>query len=118
MTEHDKHAVRAFLRNFKRLIREGNFFVLNREANNEALIHLGINQAERRRMLLDLSVTDYSSGPDPDVAGDGYVWTFGKTIEDIEVYIKIKTVRPPSEIAKCISFHKAQTPLHYPFRSQ
>jgi hypothetical protein len=50
-------------------------------------------------------------GPEPDKDKPGEIWKFGKLIEGIEVYIKLKIAQVGKEkIAKCISFHPAECP--------
>ena len=47
----------------------------------------------------------------------GDIWEFGKVINGVEVYIKLKIADAACErIAKCISFHKAKFPLDFPLR--
>ena len=46
----------------------------------------------------------------------GYYWVFGKQIDGVEVYIKLKIAGlAGAERAVCLSFHKAERPLSYPF---
>jgi len=117
LPEFDKDSVRAFLREFKALMKEKAFYVINREENIRALIDLGINAKIRKSELKSLSVLDYVSGPDPDQTHLGVVWTFGKHINDREAYIKLKIVEGELEDnAICISFHPAARPLAYPFK--
>jgi len=42
------------------------------------------------------------------------MWSFGKTVQHIEVYIKISLTE---RNAICISFHEAEFPITYPFNS-
>jgi len=117
LPEFDKDAVRGFLREFKALMKEKAFYVINREDNIRALIDLGINAKIRDYELKSLSVLDYVSGPDPDQTHPGAVWTFGKHIRDRDVYIKLKIVEGELEDnAICISFHPALRHLAYPFK--
>ena len=116
MTDITKDDVRAFLREFKSLIKSHGFFVINRDDNLLGLFALGINEKARKKSLLSLNVLNYSSGPKTDEDQQGCVWIFGTTISEKEVYIKLKIVqRKHGNKAKCISFHPAERPLTYPF---
>lgn len=42
------------------------------------------------------------------------MWVFGKDYNDIDLYIKISV----SNRALCISFHEAEYPLNFPFKTQ
>ena len=119
MPEFDKAAVRYFLQEFKSLMREDEFFVINRKENYCSLIKLGITKKNRDDELKTLTVLDYVSGPDPDLTHPGTVWVFGKNILSHEVYIKLKIVaRDYGNKAICLSFHPSEEPLHYPFRAE
>ena len=117
MPEIDKDAVRQFLRAFKVLLREKEFYVVGREENRQALIELGITHKVRANELKSLTVLHYVSGPSPDLTHAGLVWIFGKTIRRREVYIKLKIRETEfGDKAICLSFHKSQEPLRYPLR--
>jgi hypothetical protein len=106
-----------FLLEFKAVFQTGRFYVIDRDKNNQALIELGLTKKIRSEIILGLSVTDYCSGPEPDRDRAGFVWIFGTYLDEVEIYIKLKVAQiGPTKIAKCISFHKSQTPLTYPLR--
>lgn len=116
MTEFDKDAVRAFLKEFKRLMSVCRLRVSNREVNNRGLIALGLTYKQRINEIKALNVLNYSSGPDPDHNFSGNYWVFGKMIYDHEVYIKLKIVDgDETSWPLCKSFHPADEPLDYPF---
>ncbi len=114
----DKRSVASFLEEFKSLVvRSGKVYVPDRRENERALTKLAINAEIRKQVVLELSVEDYSSGPEPDKDRPGHIWVFGKRVGDTEVYIKLKIADlGDGEIAKCISFHEAMTRISYPFR--
>lgn len=93
------------------------FFVVEREKNNQTLGELGITVAERRESILKLKEEDFVAGPLPDHDGTGDVWIFGAAVERVEVYIKLKIfeTRNGRQAGKCISFHRAEEKLTYPF---
>jgi hypothetical protein len=105
-----------FLTEIKKLVSAKRLYVIPRIKNRECLIRLGITVNDQRREILDLSVTDYCSGPKKDRDEEGHVWEFGKCIAGHEVYIKLKMVDISGVgIVKCISFHEAEWPIHCPF---
>jgi hypothetical protein len=105
-----------FLEDFKNLVLERKYFVKNHIKNKEALIDLGLTANQREEILLSLSADDYCQGPKPDTLNSGVYWVFGKKIDGAEVYIKLKIVEAArEEYAICLSFHKSESPLRYPF---
>ena len=78
-------------------------------------MRLGFTKKNCRDEILSLSVENYYDGPKPDVNRQGVVWEFGKKIDGDEIYIKLKIAEVGTEkLAKCISFHKANSPLSFP----
>jgi len=62
-------------------------------------------------------VENYYDGPKQDRDRPGKVWEFGKKIDGNEIYIKLKIAEVNNEkLAKCISFHKANSPLSFPLK--
>ena len=121
MSEEDekkRHDVVLFLQEFKECIYGGpGLEIVNRQNNQEALIELGLTKRNREEEILSLSVINFSSGPNEDKDRPGNsVWIFGTKIDETEIYIKLKIYNVHGEDhAKCISFHKAISPLTYPF---
>lgn len=122
MNEALKQKVIQFLRDFKQLA-QTELFVAPREVNKQALIELGLTYRDRSNTILSLAAEDYASGPEPDTDQAGYIWCFGKDINGVEVYIKLKIAEyiPVGTTtivrkAKCISFHRAKAPLVYPLK--
>lgn len=112
--------IAAFLREFKEVVVTGRGLdLIPRAENQETIVDLGMNERSVRAEILGLTVDDYCSGPEPDSSRAGEVWMFGREIDGCDVYIKLKIARVgATRIAKCISFHKAEYPLHYPLRQQ
>lgn len=105
-----------FLAEFKALGSVHGIFVENRTKNINGLATLGITKAQRRDEIMTLSVSHYCTGPDADRDRPGDVWIFGKMINGIEVYIKLKIFGDSNgKYAKCISFHPAEFPLCFPY---
>jgi hypothetical protein len=108
--------VKNFLKEIKELILAEGLRVKDRVINKESLLKLGLTQKQREDEVLSLSISNYSSGPHKDIYKPGDYWVFGKLIDGIEVYIKLKIAGPPGhEHALCLSFHKSDNPLTYPF---
>jgi hypothetical protein len=109
-----------FLKEFKKIITEGSgLTVVNRKKNRKALIELGLTKRNRKNEILALSVEDYSRGPERDRDFGGKVFIFGIKINNEEVYIKLKISEVKGEkFAVCISFHRAEYPLIYPFKKK
>lgn len=92
--------------------------VIPREKNNNALLELGLIPKIRQEEIFSLTYKDYVGGPKEDKDEPGEVWEFGKMVEGTEIYIKLKLFITESgkNSAKCLSFHKAERPLTYPFK--
>jgi hypothetical protein len=97
-----------FLRDLKECIGENRFYVTDRVKNQEALIELGLTERIREDEIYSLTLSNYCSGPEQDHDRPGSVWIFGKKIDGVEVYIKLKIFNiKGTDQAKCISFHIA-----------
>lgn len=112
-----KNEVEAFLASFHEKIEIfGILFRDDREKNRMALIDLDISRLERLEVIKSIETEDYSEGPIPDELNLGTeMWVFGKDVNSIEVYIKI-TMGGFNNRTICISFHRAEHPMKYPFR--
>ena len=113
-----KQQVSTFLNEFKLLVARNCFQFVHRLETNKAAISLGLTNELAKREILNLSVVDYSSGPEVDKDRPGDVWIFGKEINGCEVYIKLKIYTVgTNKYAKCISFHQAEYSLNHPFKT-
>ncbi|RNI24031.1 toxin [Rufibacter latericius] len=114
-----REEVRRFLNDFHAKL--GVFNILFRDdrgKNSKTLLALEITPASRRKIIEELEVIDYSEGPLEDTLYDvAPMWVFGKNVKREEVYIKISMGRPSSNVI-CISFHLAEKPMVYPFKSK
>ncbi|MBF0563715.1 MAG: type II toxin-antitoxin system MqsR family toxin [Nitrospirae bacterium] len=109
--------VREFLMVFKQIADRRGIDVVPRRVNNQTLADIGLTKKNRYYEILSLSVQDYCRGPLVDDSGmKGEVWVFGKSIENVTIYIKLKIaeIEEKPHIAKCISFHEAKHPLKFP----
>jgi len=119
MTNWDE--VVSFLGLFKSCVFSDRYVLKNREKNRQGLIDLGITPDQRRETLLGLTPEDYHAGPKPDDTDDTKeVWEFGRDVEGVEVYIKLRVVQNPRKKtvhhATVWSFHPAEHPMKYPLR--
>lgn len=106
------------LKDFKELMGQGHYYVKEHHKNIQALRDLGINARLRDELILSVAMDNYSSGPNQDEYHPGYYWVFGKNLDNVEIYIKLKIVslNNGNEKAVCLSFHPSEHPLKYPFR--
>jgi hypothetical protein len=110
--------VKAFLDQFKIKAQVfGVRFRDDRPINREALLELEITPLQREVVVKSLKAEDYVDGPVIDVLNkEGEMWVFGRDVKGREVYIKI-TLGYENGQTICISFHIAEHPLEYPFKS-
>ena len=111
--------VRAFLEQFNTKVQVfGILFRDDRPKNKEALQILDITPLQRELIVKNLQAQDYVEGPVIDVLNKKCeMWVFGKDVKGREVYIKI-TLGYQNGQTICISFHLAEHPMQYPFKSQ
>ena len=110
--------VRAFLEQFNTKVQVfGILFRDDRPKNKEALQILDITPLQRELIVKNLQAQDYVEGPVIDVLNKKCeMWVFGKDVKGREVYIKI-TLGYQNGQTICISFHLAEHPMQYPFKS-
>lgn len=117
MNNATKERVEEFLKDFKaKAAVFGITYKDDRGKNFNALSILDITPKSRDEFLLSLIIDDYSQGPlNEDWHGAKAMWVFGKTIKNIEVYIKICIVEQTGGTI-CVSFHEAAHPMNYPLK--
>jgi len=109
------YKVKLALFKIKKLIDEGNCsFEHQREKNTRTLAALGILPEDIFQFLLELTPQNYYRGPSTDYDTDepDCIWEFGLTIDDREIYIKLKLLE---NFVKDISFHFAENKIEFPF---
>lgn len=119
-TETEKiKGIANFLRDFKGLMQERQFVVKKNIKNRQALADLGLTYRMREEELYSLKVCNYCNGPNPDRLGKADFWVFGKEINQIGVYIKLQilTHSDGDETAVCLSFHREEWSLQFPFKN-
>jgi len=114
-----KTAVKSFLQELKQVIRTWDIFFINRPKNSvQDMADIGITANSRKEIIAQLEIEDYSEGPLPETQYNGAeMWVFGKTIKKQEVYIKL-TISRNTNKAICISFHKAEHSMDFPFKEE
>jgi hypothetical protein len=113
-----KEQVETFLNEFQTKMKIfGLLFRDDRGKNQKTLEELEIVPSYRKIIIENLVAEDYVQGPVIDELNRlGEMWVFGKDVKGREVYIKIMIVDTTSQTI-CISFHIAEHPLIYPFKS-
>ncbi len=108
-----------FLKNFKAKMEVfGIVFMDSRLKNTQTLATLELTPAQRKKIIADLKLEDYTEGPIEDkqfIGGD--LWVFGKMIKQQEVYIKI-AIGGSNKQTICISFHLSEYPMTLPFKTK
>ncbi|MEJ4089538.1 hypothetical protein [Galbibacter orientalis] len=70
----------------------------------------------REEIILNLEIEDYSKGPLEEAQQGGTeMWIFGEIIKGQQIYIKL-TISQITDQAICISFHKAEFFMEFPFK--
>lgn len=110
--------VNSFLNEFKMKMDIWDIIFLDtRPKNLQTLADLEITSFKRKAIVKELTVQDFSEGPIDEVIFMGtQMWVFGKEIKNKEIYIKI-SMGLPSKQTLCISFHIAEFPMSYPFKT-
>ncbi len=116
ITIRNEREVEAFLREFRPKFSIWGIIFLNRQKNEEALRALGITPVAREEIIKKIEKIDYSHSV-IDETSFGDMWVFGKDYDGTELYIKISLGVPGSHTI-CISFHEAERPLNYPFKTK
>lgn len=113
-----KEDVQCFLDQFNTKLKVfGIIYRDDRGKNRRTLEELEIVPIYRRVVIESLAVEDYVEGPLVDELHRlGEMWVFGKDVKGREVYIKIMIGSEGGQTI-CISFHIAEHPLSYPFKT-
>lgn len=113
-----KNDVEKFLNQFHEKLKIYDIvFRDDRGKNLQTLAELNITPNDRVAVIKTIQVEDYSSGPIVDTLNKmGDLWVFGKDVKGNEVYIKISLGLPNNKTI-CISFHKAEYKMSYPFKN-
>ncbi|WP_051200173.1 type II toxin-antitoxin system MqsR family toxin [Butyrivibrio sp. FCS006] len=105
----DINTVKLELVRIKLILEDHNkFHFAKRKKNMDTLARLGITPAGCISYINELTYKNYLSGPsdDRDTGDKACVWEFGMTIQEMDVYIKIKHI--PIDDLLAISFHEKE----------
>ncbi|HPT43851.1 MAG TPA: type II toxin-antitoxin system MqsR family toxin [Paludibacteraceae bacterium] len=90
------------------------FLILDdRSKNAQSLHNLDISPDKRKDIIRKLKVEDFYRIEDGKYMEKYMMWSFGKMVQNTEVYIKISLTE---RNVICISFHEAEFPVTYPFK--
>ena len=108
-----RRQVSQFLRDFKNCLDITNRFIKPRTVNDETIRKLGYTIWQIKDVFYSLTPDDYFRGPIDDQLHGGFYWEFGKEVEGLMVYIKIKIQTSPegTDSAVCYSFHESDRPI-------
>jgi hypothetical protein len=111
--------VERFLKRFKEKLKFWDIvFLDDRGKNVQTLADLELRPNYRKKVIEELEIMDYSQGPLPENwFGSHEMWVFGRQVKGSEIYIKI-TLGVEGSGTICISFHKAEFPMKYPFKNE
>jgi hypothetical protein len=108
--------VNRFLADFKAKLDIYDIVYVSREKNLQALADLDIRPFERTAYLRSLAAENYYRGPHKDQANISDLWEFGVHVKSNEVYIKVQ-LGALNRSTICISFHIAEFPMTYPYKT-
>ena len=113
----NKSEANAFLRQFQQNTNIWSVIFVDRPKNSvQYLADIGITANSRETIISELQLEDYSQGPLPETQfGGKEMWVFGKEIEGQLIYIKL-TISEVTSRCVCISFHKAEHSMEFPFK--
>ena len=93
-----------------------NFILITNQKNKQTLADLDYDHVDVVAQLKDLQLADYSESLlDRDDPNPPILYVFGKTIEEKEIYIKIKIREQQSRRVICVSFHHAEHSMPHPY---
>ena len=107
--------VKHFLLTLKFAVANCRWSLVDRDKNLNDIACLGMTLAEVSEVLQSLTVNDYCEGPMADDKGrQKQWWVFGPVYAGIALYVKVCVNR--HGWVECLSFHRAEYPMNYPFR--
>ncbi|MCK5581160.1 MAG: hypothetical protein KAJ18_07790 [Candidatus Omnitrophica bacterium] len=116
--EEKKSEINDFLYKFKYFAENISCFVfVTRDKNMQILLDLNMTVAQALQdVIFQLTYLNYVEGPlaDEKYADQG-LYVFGFLYNEMELYIKLSDSFKHN-YAKCLSFHKAEYKLKYPFK--
>jgi hypothetical protein len=112
----NREDIQKFIEEFKLYASVFDIFVVDTDKNINGLLDFGITAIIRKEIILDLELENYFRGPNRDRDRPQLdVWEFGyKLSKTDEIYIKLST-RREKQRAVCLSFHRAEFQINYPY---
>lgn len=107
--------VKSFLNSMNVKIDIYGMVFAERQRCQETMRMLGINEIVAKSIIKTLDATDFSKYFDDITQWGCDLWAFGKDINGEEIYIKIGLGLPNRQTV-CVSFHRADFPIQYPFK--
>jgi len=112
--------IETFLEQVRRIIHKS-FETRRNDDYKKTLLALGFNKSSVINEISTITVENYSEGPKPEIGSINDVWIFGKTIQNQEIYIKLKIIGMNNRAEEidtlyCLSFHFAEKCLVYPYK--
>ena len=100
----------------KILNKPGSFQLIPRKKNLDAIYKMGLSIDTVKEYIKNLTRENYCEGPKKDENDNfsGKVWIFGKKIDGVIFYIKLKIKK--DSLLCCLSFHDAKYNMKFPFR--
>lgn len=116
MEQTDLDEIKSFLRTCKEHIENERFEFVERRKCLQTLTELEMTVEDAESAILGLQPSNYVKGPesDHDASKAGDIYVFGADQSSVELYIKLKSDSKRGCV--CISFHRAEWPLTYPYR--
>jgi hypothetical protein len=111
-----KEEVEKFLEELKVKEASGvlSFLILDQRSKNAQSLHnLNIAPDQRKEIIRKLKVEDFYRIEEGQYMDKYFMWSFGRLVQNIEVYIKISLTE---RNVICISFHEAEFSITYPFK--
>ena len=111
-----RQEVERFLEEIKVKVSTGVLTLLylnNREKNARTLLELEMPPNNRTDIIMKLKPEDFYRVEEGKYLEQYDMYSFGKTVKGMEVYIKISITE---ENVVCISFHEAEYPIDYAFK--
>jgi hypothetical protein len=114
----DIRKIEAFLRELRVKMRVFDVAFRPRDKNLATLLELDLTPNQRLEILRALTVEDCFSGPNEDEHQPGRpdYFEFGLMVKGRVVYVKL-SLGLPGKMVDCMSFHIAEFPIQYPFKS-
>lgn len=113
----DNIEISEFLSQVSNILNEPNSFqLIPRRKNLDAIYRMGLSIDSVKEYIRNLTIKDYCEGPEEDdnINFPGQIWVFGKKIDGVLFYIKLKIKK--NQLLCCLSFHDAEYKMNFPFK--